>query len=960
VPDYDAPVWMDGSDSQDAYPRTSEDKNRNKFGDHLMDFCKIFDLAILNGMCHGDEDGKYTFISPTGSSVIDYVLLSHELLAHKMQLNIGDQTLSHHLPLEFVVFTDHADGNATDDGVSKKVTKIVWEEKKRDELMNATNNEHTREVLTEATNMINENLEEAIEKFTTYLSLVSRCMQKTMKASREPCANPKWFDKECLEMKKETRRALRKYRKHKGSEDRVVFCQLRKGYKKLQKTKRNSFRDEQVKILTENSKDGIAFWEVVRRLTRKPQPTSSISLTRWQQHFEILLQAPQLDNVPNERMQAERQHGMDDYCELTDRPITKEEITEAIKHLKSNKASGWDGVPAEVLKALDIVPFMEIYLNALLDAGYFPEFWSRSIIVPIFKKGDTNLPGNYRGISLLSVVSKVFTYILNKRITEWMEECEKVSEEQAGFRAGYSTTDHIFTLLAIIQKSMSQGKGKAYVAFVDYQKAFDTVNRDSLYACLQAKGLSSKMLKMIRSMYENVLCCVRCGYDYTDFFECPAGLKQGCLLSPKLFCLFINEVAEKLRADGRHGIMLTTLIEEIFSLLFADDIALVSHTTVGLQNQLNMLSQASDRIGLVVNLEKTKIMVFRKGGHLARHERWFLNGQQLEVVNSYTYLGYTLTTKLSVDKGLEQITIKAKRKTIDIFRALWKIGCTDVKVFLRLFDLQVQPALTYAAEIWGVKEVKKIEQVHMYACKKVLSVSQKTPNSMIYGELGRHPLYINTFVKAVKYWLRLVQMPNGRFAKAAYETLKTMDERGTSTWVTSTRSILFRFGFGIVWICQGVGNQVCFIREFKQRLVDCFSQEWHDKISTSERFEHYREFKQTLEVEQYLSLIMLKYYRDAVVRFRLGVNYLACNKNRYSANVQLRTCPLCGTAEEDEVHFIFNCPDLKQLRNDYIYSCVNIPAVPIFRHVQELLRPANYVNLAKFITEAEKSRGNMN
>ena len=91
-----------------------------------------------------------------------------------------------------------------------------------------------------------------------------------------------------------------------------------------------------------------------------------------------------------------------------------------------------------------------------------------------------------------------------------------------------------------------------------------------------------------------------------------------------------------------------------------------------------------------------------------------------------------------------------------ILRALWKIGCTDVKIFLRLFDLQVQPALTYASEVsflgvvvvvvfflWrggGVKEVKKVEQVHMYACKKVLSVSQKTQNNMIYGELGRHPL----------------------------------------------------------------------------------------------------------------------------------------------------------------------------------------------------------------------------
>ena len=203
-------------------------------------------------------------------------------------------------------------------------------------------------------------------------------------------------------------------------------------------------------------------------------------------------------------------------------------------------------------------------------------------------------------------------------------------------------------------------------------------------------------------------------------------MKKGCLLSPKIFALFINEVAEELKRDGRHGINLSNLIEEICALLFADDRALVSHTVVGLQNQLNVLARPSRRIGLSVNMEKTKVMVFRKGGHLAAHEKWYLNGDLLEVVNSYTYLGFTLTTKLSITSAMEQIASKAKKKVMDILRALWKIECNDVRVFLRLFDQQVQPSLTYAAEIWGVKEVPEIERVQMYACKKLLAVSQKT------------------------------------------------------------------------------------------------------------------------------------------------------------------------------------------------------------------------------------------
>ena len=107
--------------------RSSEDKVQNQFGDHHITFCQIFDLAILNGMCDGDKYGKYTFISPRGSNVVDYVWLSHELLALNKHLKMGDQILSHHLPLKVVISTGDCDVNARDCEVSKAITNIVYE-----------------------------------------------------------------------------------------------------------------------------------------------------------------------------------------------------------------------------------------------------------------------------------------------------------------------------------------------------------------------------------------------------------------------------------------------------------------------------------------------------------------------------------------------------------------------------------------------------------------------------------------------------------------------------------------------------------------------------------------------------------------------------------------------------------------------------------------------------------------
>ena len=115
-------------------------------------------------------------------------------------------------------------------------------------------------------------------------------------------------------------------------------------------------------------------------------------------------------------------------------------------------------------------------------------------------------------------------------------------------------------------------------------------------------------------------------------------MKQGCLLSPLIFSLLISEVAEYVRKNGKHGIQLLPSLEERFLLLFADDIVLVSSTPSGLQNQINNLEKASNSLGLTVNLDKTKVMIFRKGGHIGAGEKWFFNGNEMEIVNSYKYL----------------------------------------------------------------------------------------------------------------------------------------------------------------------------------------------------------------------------------------------------------------------------------------------------------------------------------
>ena len=174
--------------------------------------------------------------------------------------------------------------------------------------------------------------------------------------------------------------------------------------------------------------------------------------------------------------------------------ITEGEVYETIRMLKNGKAAGLELIIGEFFKnsATHVFPFLVRYFNKLFSSGLYPDNWSEAIIQPLFKKGDPEISDNYRGISLLSICSKLYSYILNKRLTCWIDDNNLLSETQAGFRKTYSTTDHLFTLLALIQKQLLCHK-KLYVAFIDFRKAFDSVIRTKLWAILRRNGLKGKM-----------------------------------------------------------------------------------------------------------------------------------------------------------------------------------------------------------------------------------------------------------------------------------------------------------------------------------------------------------------------------------------------------------------------------------------------------------------------------------
>ena len=165
-----------------------------------------------------------------------------------------------------------------------------------------------------------------------------------------------------------------------------------------------------------------------------------------------------------------------------DKEITEKEVQSLIISLRNNKACGFDKIFNEYLKygTKNIINLIVKIFNLILLKGIFPENWLFGIMKPIYKnKGSKADPGNYRGITLVSCLSKLFTGVINKRLSEYLENNNLLNENQTSFRKNYATLDHIFNLHTNIQLCFAKGK-KLYCAFVNYAKVFDTVWRKAL------------------------------------------------------------------------------------------------------------------------------------------------------------------------------------------------------------------------------------------------------------------------------------------------------------------------------------------------------------------------------------------------------------------------------------------------------------------------------------------------
>ena len=338
---------------------------------------------------------------------------------------------------------------------------------------------------------------------------------------------------------------------------------------------------------------------------------------------------------------------------------------------------------------------------------------------------------------------------------------------------------------------------------------------------------------------------------------------------------------------------------------------------------------------------------------------WTYGGNEIEVLNSFNYLGVTLNYTGNFNLNTQTLYGKGL-KAMSVLVSNLKCYDTKPKLALQLFDSFVSSTIMYGSEVWGFCNSKKLENIHVKFCKTVLGVRQSSSNVAVYGELGRYPIYINICTRIVKYWFKLLNTEN-IILKAIVDCGVIEAVNGYCNWFANVRDMLSKYGFLEVWLNPFSVNAKQFVIMFKQRLIDEFLQQWYENIESSNVLILYRSVKEKFELESYLEIINSRNLRIALAQIRISAHSLRIQTGRFARDRierNLRYCEICNSDEiEDEFHFLFKCPAYDSLRKQYIkryyYNRANMIKC------KQLLTSTRYSeirSLAKYIHEAFKTR----
>ena len=411
------------------------------------------------------------------------------------------------------------------------------------------------------------------------------------------------------------------------------------------------------------------------------------------------------------------------------------------------------------------------------------DFKDASIIHLYKRKGNPQVCDNHRGISLLSIAGKILAKILLNRLNVHLVQAGFIPESQCWFRKDRGTIDMIFTARQLQEKCQEQNVD-LYMTFVDLTKAFYTVSRDGLWKIMAKFGCPPKYIAMVRQFHDGMQARVQNDGEYSEPFPVTNGVKQGCVMAPTLFSMMFSAMLTdafqdvdagfpiRYRFDGKllnlRRLQAKSKVQTdvVDKLRYADDLAENAKSEDKMQGAVDRMSKACDNFQLTISPKKIEVVHQPASGKPYSEPTISVNGQKLQVVDIFTYLGNTLSRAVHIDDEVTATTAKASVAFGRLRTNVWERIGIRLDTKLKVYKAVVLPTLLYACETWTVyqRHAKKLNHFHLSCLMKLLKIrwQDKIPDTEVLKKAKMQSVHTLLKLAQLRWTGHVTRMPDER------------------------------------------------------------------------------------------------------------------------------------------------------------------------------------------------------
>ena len=889
-------------------------ENVNVNGQMLLDFAEAQDLEILNVTI---AEGRVTWSGRDSESAIDYMLVNEKARERVTKMWIDEKR-------EIDVASDHnvmvIEFECMKEGKieEKKDEKNTWKMREADW-------DKFREAFERETGMTvqyenNLGVDEMNERLGTRINRAAESsVGKTRKREKNKRKESKrWWNEKIERARKERKQLNRecrnlRRRRENSEEECNEYERIWNKYRGKQKEVKNLIRKarvnedrEIIRKLRSTGENGGRDWY---RFLRGEERKQSESVDELVVNGETIKEKEKMVKAVEDFWmdigginEPERELGAITMArkieEYMDDEISIEEIEKYVKKLKNGKAPGMDGIPNEFYKegGQGMLEEMHEMFACIWREERVPAAWNESRVTLIHKGGHKSKKEvkNYRPIAVCDTLCKVFCGILNERLSGIVERNNVMGEEQNGFLKDRRGEDNMFVVNEVIERAKKEGE-KKYLAFLDIEKAYDKVRRDMLCKVLEIIGMSEKVVRIIRSMYENTRAKYSMGDIKTDWVYSKRGVRQGCVLSPLLFGLYVEELAVRVKRTGL-GVKIGNDVLSV--LMYADDVVLLSNNHTDLQVMLNAVSEYGEDYGVRFSKEKSQVLIIN-GDNVDSEREWMLGGNEIKTTKKYKYLGMWLD-----EKGYERTKhdrISRANQWMGRLGSVARCRANKYEIVRGLWKGMAVPSIMYGLEttVWTKNELERMEVIQNKVGRIALGANRYTAVEAIRGDMGWSTFRERLAKAVLRYRVRLHRMDENRWAKKVFEW------NIYGRWMKdSIKTEMWAGELGM--LVRGVmrqGSMDACKRELNNKVEEKGRNEWKCKMSGKSTLEWYR----GKDRPGYESCYDGSYGSDLL--FKARTKSLELNSRVYRwTNGGSKTCIVCESGEDETIeHMITEC-----------------------------------------------------